>query len=192
MIAMLLYAAMAGGGTAPAQRTQVARPVMVKAACEASLALIRSQVAMRGDRVIYTEWKGADRRDFDPGDDRWSATPYAKAHHVAAPSGRRIKRTHRLDNLAFSAVHHCPSVRRFLDRRHIAFGADATDLAVRRQDAKVTFLSVSLAAVDASGQRAVVTFGSTGLLGGGGWATTLVRDSAGRWHPAYSTPTWIT
>lgn len=168
------------------------RIVPTQAACEASFALIRSQVAMRGDPVIYSEWTEADERDFEPGDYQWSPTPYAKAHHLPVPSGPAITRTHRLRNLWFSAVHRCPSIRRFLDRHHVAHGADAVDRVLRRQDGKVTFISIALAAVDASGHHAVVTFGSTGLHGGGGWATTLVRDARGRWHEAYSAPTWIT
>lgn len=187
MIGVLLYAAIAS-----ADGAQIGRPVAVKAACGASLALIRSQVAMPGGSVIYSEWQGADERDFDPADYRWQPKAYAKANRVPAPSDRRIGRPYRLDNLRFSAVRHCSSVRRFLDRHHVAYGSDAVERALRRQDAKVTFLSVSLAAIDTSGRQAVVTFGSTGLLGGGGWATTLVRDAAGRWHQAYTTPTWIT
>lgn len=192
MIGMLLYAAIAGSGIASDDGARVARPVAIKAACEASLALIRFQVARPGNSVVYSDWQGAAERDFDPGDYHWSPMPYARKHRVPVPSGPRIRRSHRLDNLGFSAVRHCSSVRRFLDRHRVAYGVDAVERAFRRRDPKAVFISVSLAAIDASGRQAVVTFGSTGLFGGGGWATALVRDATGRWRPSYSTPTWIT
>ncbi|WP_294237838.1 hypothetical protein [uncultured Sphingomonas sp.] len=192
MIDMLFYAILTIGALTPGDGAEAARPAMDKAACEASLALIRSQVATSSDPVIYSEWKGSAEQDFDLREHEWSPTPYAKAHRVPVPTGRRIGRSLHLGNLRFSAVRHCRSVRHFLDRHHIPYGTAATDRAVQRQDRKATFISVALAAVDVSGRYAVVTFGSTGFFGGGGWATVLVRDHAGRWHPAYSTPTWIT
>jgi hypothetical protein len=193
MIGLLIYASTASTGAASAHEAlNRSTDVEIAAACEASLAVIRSMVATPGAPLIFNGWEGSSSPEISGTEYRWSPTRYATEHHLPAPSRETIKQLHQADNLGRSAVTNCPTIRNFLAQHHVRYGAEETMSAIRNQERQVVIVAVSLAAIDPSGRIAIVTRGQSGTGGGGGgWVQTLIRDQASHWQEAYTAPTWI-
>ena len=194
MIGLLIYASTASMGPAVApEALNGSTGVQIAAACEASLAVIRSMVATPGTPLIFNGWEGSSSPERSRTEYRWSPTQYATEHHLSAPSRETITLLQQDPNMGRSAVTNCPTIRNFLTQHHVRYGAEETMSAIRNQEQEVVIVAVSLAAIDPTGRIAIVTRGQSGTGGGGGgWVQALIRDQASSWQEAYTAPTWIT
>jgi hypothetical protein len=191
---LVLGLALATAAKSAVPQGQVTPPriVAMTKACAASLSVVKNMVAAVDTPLIFSGWDGAARSDVSDSDYNWSPSPFAENNGVLAPSKLMMHEFMSTDNLRYSAVVNCPSVRAYLTTRRIRFGNGEVMKAVEAQERDVTIVSVSLAAFDSSGRHALLTRGQSSTFGGGGgWVQALVRDRAGHWQEAHIAPTWI-
>jgi hypothetical protein len=190
MLGYVLAAALQS--VAPHDQLPLLRAATTKKACAASLSVVQSMVEAVDTPLIFSGWDGATTSEITTSSYNWSPSQYAQGNGTASPSGSMMSEFINSDYTRYSAVVNCRSVRTFLQNRRVRFGNAEVMKAIEAKDQDVIIVSVSLAALDSTGQHALVTRGQSGTFGGGGgWVLALVRDGAGHWQEAHVAPTWI-
>jgi hypothetical protein len=176
----------------PHDQLTLLRTAATENACAASLSSVQSVIKAGDNPLIFSGWDGAAFSDITNANYDWSPSQYAKKNSTPLPSKSMMSEFISDGNLRYSAVSNCLSIRAFLKNRRVRFGNAEVMKAINAQEQGVTIVSVSLAALDSTGQHALLTKGQSATLGGGGgWVQALVRDSAGHWQEAHIAPTWI-
>lgn len=177
---------------APHDALPLLRAATTKKACAASLSVIQSMVEAADTPLIFSGWYGAATSEIAASSYDWSPSQYAQVNSTASPSKSMMSEFVTGDYTRYSAVVNCRSIRTFLESRRVRFGNAEVMKAIDAKEQNVIIVSVSLAALDLTGQHALVTRSqSVTFGGGGGWVLALVRDGAGHWQEAHIAPTWI-
>jgi hypothetical protein len=177
---------------APHDQLPFLRAAATKKARAASLSVVQSMVEGVDTPVIFSGWDGSNTSGITNSYYNWVPNQYAEGNGTASPSRSMMSDFLNSDYTRYSAVVNCRSVRTFLKNRRVRFGNAEVMKAIEAKDQDVLIVSVSLAALDSTGQHALVTRGQSGTFGGGcGWVLALVRDGAGHWQEAHVAPTWI-
>lgn len=190
MLGYVLAAALQS--VAPHDQLPLLRTAATQKACAASLSVVQSMVEAVDTPLIFSGWDGAHTSDISNSVYDWSSSQYAKGHGTASPTRGMMSEFINGNYTRYSAVVNCLSVRTFLKNRRVRFGKAEVMKAIDAKDQDILIVDVSLAALDSTGQHALVTRGQSGAFGGGGgWVLALVRDSAGHWQEAHVAPTWM-
>lgn len=130
-----------------------------KKACAASLSVVQSMVEAVDTPLIFSNWDGASALEITASSYDWSSSRYAQDNSTASPSKSMMSEFVTGDYTRYSAVVNCRSIRKFLEGRRVRFGNAEVMKAIDAKEQNVIIVSVSLAALDLTGQHALMTRG---------------------------------
>jgi hypothetical protein len=159
------------------------------AACEVAKFLVLDDLNhARSHSIVYSTAANDSVSNLPRG--RWWGT---SGHLINAPSSTLLSRLEKQDGE--NAVAACADVRKLLDERHIAYGAEAVDASVKNSPTgffKKTIIYLSLPIVSADGREAIYlhSFQSGGRFGTG-QVEYRKSDMRGGWVLVGSAELWV-